>query len=402
MMTIYICIAICLIYQGMSYYVTYRNFRYVVERYKTPRTHYQPKAAIIAPYKGIDTTFEKNVEALFELDYPEYEIYFVVDDKADPSYPHLKQVVQDKTANHIKAYLIVSGKATIRSQKVHNQLEACKRLSADVEVLAFVDSDVCVKKDWLTHMVYPLNKSRYGASTGYRIYIPTDRRMSTYCLSAINTYFSSFLGPHRYNATWGGSMAIRKDVFDQANVIHYWNQACTDDYSLTAAIRKENLKVYYAPGCLVPSYDQMTWPDLFSFATRQFIITRVYMNSLWRAALLGLHLHFLIFWVSLIYGVMQLSTEPKKAIAILVIPVSLYLANVIKAIARQYLVFSLFSSDKKALVIPAILDILFHPLIHLLSLGSLIKSACTRQIRWRGIRYKLISPEKTDIYRLSS
>src|SRR5258705_10986595 len=46
---------------------------------------FTPFTSVIAPCRGLDEGLEENLAALFEQDYPEYEVIFVVDDEADPA-----------------------------------------------------------------------------------------------------------------------------------------------------------------------------------------------------------------------------------------------------------------------------------------------------------------------------
>jgi len=400
----YLLVGLVVLQQGCGFYLAWRNTRHFLKKHHPRNPKQQPKAAIIAPYKGFDTAFEKNFESLFQLDYPDYEIFFVVESEADPVYAKLKERIAEKKKSaktRVGAQLIVAGPAKTRSQKVHNSLTACGQLGDEFEVIAFVDSDVCVSRHWLSSLVQPLRRSKVGASTGYRIYIPTDSRLSTFTLSAINTYLAFFMGPHRYNATWGGTMAITRKVFIQADIAGVWANACTDDYSLTNAVRNQNLRVHFVPACLVPSYDQMSWSQLFGFARRQFIITRVYTKGLWAFTFVGLGLYVLSFWGSLWAAVYLFAAGSELAIPVAAIAVGIYVASIIKGLARQLAMRTIMARDRNKLLGPAMLDIFAQPLHCVLTTATLIASACSRKIIWRGFRYHLHSPEHTEIAPLS-
>ena len=74
----YVLTVVVSIVQLIVLHLATRNFFYVLRKYRLRPTTYTPRTALIAPCKGIDTAFERNVSALFELDYPDYEIIFVL------------------------------------------------------------------------------------------------------------------------------------------------------------------------------------------------------------------------------------------------------------------------------------------------------------------------------------
>jgi len=336
-MTVYeVFIIVVLIGQFVGLRIAYKHFLHVLSRYRLRPKTYTPRTALVAPCKGIDTAFERNVNAMFELDYPDYEIVFVVESSSDPAYDVLSRLIEaQKRKNKSNGRLIVAGVAQNCSQKIHNLLAGWNVLDEEVEVLAFIDSDVCPKRHWLASLVAPLRRNSIGASTGYRLYVPTDSRLSSAVLSAVNAMFASTLGPHRWNAAWGGSMAIRKDVAERIQLRQAWEFASTDDYTLTAAVKQADLRVYYVPACLVASYDHMSWSQLFSFATRQFIITRVCRKPLWRFALVNFFLFVVIFWSSLFYMFHLISVGSAEWALASVLPGVIAVVLALKAMARQ-------------------------------------------------------------------
>ncbi|MCH9021202.1 MAG: glycosyltransferase family 2 protein [Planctomycetes bacterium] len=398
----YVLIVVVLIWQLLSLYLAKRHFFYVLKKYRSRPTTYHPRTALIAPCKGIDTAFERNVSALFELDYPDYEIVFVVESTSDPAYAVLSRLIEaQKNKNKSNSRLIVAGVTQHCSQKIHNLLAGWDVLDDEVEVLAFIDSDVCPKAHWLASLVAPLKRKSVGASTGYRLYVPIDFGLSSTVLSAVNALIASTLGPHRLNAAWGGSMAIRKDIAERIQLRQAWQFAGTDDYTLTAAVKKSGLRIYYVPACLVASYDQMSWPQLFSFATRQFIITRVCMKPLWRLALLNFLWFVAVFWSSLFFMFHLLATGSADLLLAAVLPAVIAVVSALKAAARQWLVMKILPEDRKRLVLPALIDIFCQPLLAVFTLVCLIASATTRKIVWRGVGYTLHSPTRAEIIHLS-
>jgi cellulose synthase/poly-beta-1,6-N-acetylglucosamine synthase-like glycosyltransferase len=167
---------------------TYSNCRYALKKYKRKRPWYRPRTVLIVPCKGLDSAFRENITSFFNLDYENYLLWFVVADESDPAYKELCDL-KDKLEAGSKAQdvqVFVAGYGQSCSQKIHNLLYCYERIGDDVEILAFADSDICVRANWLSHIVYPLRKSKNGVASGYRWYIPKQNNLASLALSAMN------------------------------------------------------------------------------------------------------------------------------------------------------------------------------------------------------------------------
>lgn len=391
--------AIVLLVQAVVLLQAYRNLIYSKRKYRPKDSTYKPKVAIICPCKGIDTTFDRNIDALFEIDYHDYEIFFVVETSDDKAYAQLKKLISrhHATSMGLKTHLLVAGHSTTRVQKVHNLLCAVDSVGTDFEVLAFIDSDACPKSYFLSSMVHPLRRKDVGASTGHRWFIPTDSRLSSMVLSAMNAFFASALGPHNWNSTWGGAMAIRRDIFEQANVRALWQNASTDDYTLTRAIRNIDLNISFVPSCYIASYEQMGWRDMFNFARRQFLITRINMPRLWVLAIIGIGHFVLAFWMGLIVTAWLLATASPHGPLASILPIALLASSALKATARQLMIRKILHEDRNKLLAPALIDILLGPILHTFTLAPLAASGISKTVYWRGVKYTMHAIDHTEI-----
>jgi len=395
----YIFAAVILLVQLILLLEGYRHLVYTWRTYRVKPSQYQPRAALISPCKGIDTTFDRNINSFFDLDYPDYEIFFVVQSAEDPAYERLQEIIAQRQlgAHSVKARLLVAPEATTCSQKLQNLLTACVQVTDDFEVLAFVDSDACLKPHFLSSLVHPLRRRDVGAATGYRWYVPTDSRLSSSTLSALNGMVASLLGPHGWNSTWGGATAIRREIFEKTGVGQAWRHACSDDYALTRMVKKAGLEIIFVPACFVASYEQMSWSELFSFARRQFIITRVMMPRLWWMALLGWG-HFLAaFWGGLAVSLTLWCQGSTGAPYAAIVPGCLVFAAMFRGLARQVMIRKILPEDRDKLLAPALLDIFLGPLVGIVGLLAVVSAAGTRTIEWRGIKYRLIDLQHTQV-----
>ena len=152
----------------------HKNYRYAVKKYKRKRSWYRPRTVLIVPCKGLDSAFQQNITSFFEQDYDNYLLWFVVGDESDPAYVELCQLKNrlSQSSNAQDVQIFVAGQGQTCSQKIHNLLYCYEKISGDIDVLAFADSDICVLSNWLSHLVYPLRKAKNSAASGYRWFVP--------------------------------------------------------------------------------------------------------------------------------------------------------------------------------------------------------------------------------------
>ena len=115
--------AIIILIQLIVLIEAWRHIIYAKRKYRPQTTVYKPRVAIICPCKGLDTTFQRDIESLFHLDYRDYEIFFSVESAADPAYVKLKQIIEkyhsDQGKNHQPplAHIIIADIAKSSSQQ---------------------------------------------------------------------------------------------------------------------------------------------------------------------------------------------------------------------------------------------------------------------------------------------
>jgi cellulose synthase/poly-beta-1,6-N-acetylglucosamine synthase-like glycosyltransferase len=397
---------------------TVNNYRYTLVKYKKKRSWHQLRTVLIVPCKGLDSAFQKNITSLFNQDYENYLLWFVVAEKSDPAYDELCKLKsllsQSSKAHEVKIFL--AGKVgdcekqstdneqpTTKyacSQKIHNLLYCYEKISDDIDALAFADSDICVRTDWLSHLVWHLRQSKTGATTGYRLFVPAMNNPATLALSAVNAKIAQLLGNTRFNQAWGGSMAIRVDVFRETGLDKIWSKTISDDLSLSRAVKKSGKKVEFVPACLVASYESTTWKGLFEFARRQFVITRVSTPLTWWFGLISTLYSILGLWAGsalAIYAAIKSSSIDYQLLILLTIPVSFFAGQLSSAILRQKMISRLLEKDWPKLKLACAADILFFWVWSLLLLFLIISSAFGKTICWRGIHYKLLGPSETII-----
>ena len=176
-------------------------------------------------------------------------------------------------------------------------------------------------------------------------------------------------------------MAMHRSTFERLGILEAWRGSVSDDYAVTRAAERNGAKIVFVPECLVSSYGECTWPELLEFTTRQITITRVYHPGLWRVGFIGQAIFNVAFWGLLI-------TSPWMAFAI-------YLLAAAKSGLRLRAVGSVL--PPAALSRHGWFYILCSPIVALLYLYNMVRSALGKDIVWQQRRYKLVSPNETRV-----
>lgn len=376
-----------LIWQGLQW------LAYVRRRLHGDPGFYAPRVALLCPCKGMEPSLERNLVALTEFDYQNYDVFFVVASASDAACAIAKRVSSQSRA---KAHVIVAGPPQGCAEKVNNLRVAVEQLPAEFEVVVFADSDGRPGKSWLHHLVAPLNDSRIGATTTMRWLIPNHANFASALLAAWNAPVLTMLTENGRNFCWGGGTAIRKSVFDSAGVIEEWRNSASDDFSMTRALERSGRAILFVPECLTPSYVETNFAGLLEFTNRQVLITRVYAEKMWGLAA-ATHLLFcatLLLGIFVTFANLFAGVPAFQLAALTFLPV---LLASIRGAMRLAGVTEALPACRSQIMSQAWIYILLPVLVPFLYVANFAASLVTRKIRWRGVRYELISPQQTRV-----
>ncbi len=382
-----IAVGVYLVWQGL------RWVEYVRRRMQGDPGFNAPRAALLCPCKGLEPGLERNLVALTEFDYRNYEIFFILASASDSAYTTVKRVAEHSKA---PAHVIIADKPEECGEKVHNLRVAIEQLPAEFEVLVFADSDGRPDKFWLRRLVAPLHDKQVGAATTMRWLIPSGHDLATGLLAAWNASIVTMLSEKGKNFCWGGGTAIRRSVFDEIRVLDEWNHSVSDDYSMTRALQRAGRSIVFVPECLTPAYVDVDFHGLLEFTNRQILITKVYSKRNWA---LGAATHFL-YCLTLPLGLAVtltnfFATLPAFHLAILTFVPMLLAA--IRGGLRVSAATSVLPSSRTQIAGQAWMYIVLGIFIPYLFLANFVASLFTRKIKWRGVTYELVSPQQTRI-----
>ena len=362
-----------------------------------PDGNFTPKVALLAPFKGMDPGLPDQLRSLLSQEYPDYEVIFVLESSDDPAAGLLRSAVEHCSGHRPKRIAtVIAGPSTDCGQKVHNLKSALRHVSRDVEIYAFIDSDVLPHSEWLRGLVAPLKDEAVGVSTGYRWFLPVRGGLASGMLTAWNALPLSLLSDPRWIFAWGGSMAIRRMTFDDIDVLGYWSGSISDDYGVTKAVQNAGLKISFVPACLVLSFQDMTWDQLWEFICRQFTITRIYAPGLWRIGLIFSVIYTGAFFVSPLFGAIDWMTAG-SGLPLLVGSLFLWGMTTVIGYLRLSTARLRFPGHVPAHRKTALAQILGGPFLAPINLFSLIIAGFSRRIKWRGITYHIRSANEVSI-----
>jgi ceramide glucosyltransferase len=354
---------------------------------------YTPRVALFCPVKGAEPGLELNISALASFDYPDYEIFFTMASGDDPARKIIERLIA--ASNH-KIHMVIAGRPNDCGEKVNNLRAAILQAADGFDVYVFADSDGRPGRSWLSRLVAPLADSNLGAVTAFRWFFPQTGGFWSALASAWNAPAATYLGEHHRNFCWGGGTAIRRERFEQSNALEFWNGSVSDDLSLTRALRQSGLPILFAPECMVPTIFDCGAAGLLEFTNRQIIITRVYESRLWVLGGLAHALYCGAVLMGVGLFISNLVTDA-PAVQLLLLASAPPMLSMGRGVLRLAAIVEVLPDWKSKLLADGWIWTFLAAVAPFLALWNTLVASFSRQIRWRGIRYQLLSPGQTRI-----
>ena len=239
----------------------------------------QENTALILPCRGVDPEFPAFLQALAGQSLPKYKLFFVVSAPDDEAVP----LIRDFQAKHAGlAELVAFPPPPGYAGKIANMLGGVEAATAgDYAYLVFLDSDTVPDPEFAAHLIAPLARGEAMLTTGARILVPQQGTLAQWVASL--WLLSSLPGVARpqWGSAWGGAMAMRATDAKRLDVARIWQDAFSDDHTLSRAVRADGGRIAFVSHCLVPIPIHYRWPDMVDFLVRQLVTIRVHDFRLW-------------------------------------------------------------------------------------------------------------------------
>ncbi|MEZ6096412.1 MAG: glycosyltransferase family 2 protein [Pirellulaceae bacterium] len=383
-----------LLIAGQAVYVAlYLNHRRRLAPY--PKS-YHPKAAVILCLRGKDPTLSHCLNAILKLDYPDFELHTVFDSPDDPALPVVQELqTSSKLPIHVHFVENVSGTCGMKCEALRT---AITQLPADVEAIALVDADSIVAPDWLSEIIAPLQDQSVGVVTGDRWFEP-DSNMASIARAVWNA--AAIVQMNLYHIAWGGSLAFRRDLVKQLNLLEVWKTTFCEDTVLVDLLKNNGLSVVRPRNVVVYNRETIAWKNLHFWIARQLLTVRLH-NAKWPFVFGHGLLVGLTFLTSLVLMGIDLALENwLQAVGLFSIIALCELTNylLIVLIARENI--NILSS-RTAIRSPSSIAkfwmrwLIAVPATQITHFLSTLRATTMKYVVWRGIEYE-VTPKKVRL-----
>jgi len=345
------------------------------------------RVLVIVPCCGAEPGLEENLRTVLAQDYPDYAVRFVVESSRDPACGVIWRLIRQHP--QVDAEVVVAGRATTQGQKVHNLLSATAQLPPDIEYLAFADSDARLRPQWLRALVGGIDGADVVAATGYRWFVPARNSLANFLVYSLNSCVAVFLGKNSPTVVWGGSWAIRRRHFEWLGLRRAWQGMLDEDLVAGGVFRRAGLRVAFEPACMVATPVDHGFKAMLAFARRQYFLTRFYSRLAWHVIALSTVLANAVFWSNVAAASIGFWQRAGWAWLPASLAAALYGIGAATGYLRSDLAGLYFPELRHRLRGARWFEVLAGPLIILANLVVVGASAIGREIRWRGIAYRL-------------
>ena len=241
-----------------------------------------PKAVVILCLRGPDPFLRTCVQALLSQDYPRYDVRVVVDARSDPAWTQVEEALATYPATNLSIEPLTQRRDTC-SLKCSSLVQAIASLDNSYEVVALLDADTIPHPTWLRELVTPLADPGVGASTGNRWYMPVAVSWANLLRYVWNA--AAIVQMYWYGIPWGGTLALKRQVFRQSQLLERWGHAMCEDTMLYRELRKQGLRVAFVPSLMMVNRETCPMGGFLRWLTRQLLMARLYHPG-WPAVVL--------------------------------------------------------------------------------------------------------------------
>jgi hypothetical protein len=154
-------------------------------------------------------------------------------------------------------------------------------LDPSFEVVVILDADANPPRDWLRRLVEPLSDPRFPVATGLRWYIPDQVNAGSLVRYLWNA--AAIVVQNLHRIPWAGSLALRRDIFTESNLLEQWKHSLSTDGVIMPAVWqiKGNIAV---PSLFLVNRETCGLRAFHRWVKRQLFVNKLYTPT-WGAIL---------------------------------------------------------------------------------------------------------------------
>ncbi|MBP90344.1 MAG: hypothetical protein CMJ64_27170 [Planctomycetaceae bacterium] len=353
-----------------------------------------PQAVVILCLRGRDPFLAECLERLTAQDYPHYNVRVVIDHPTDPAHDLVKQWIETHPGTGITVDFLneCSSDAYLKTSAVR---QCIRGLDPSVGVAVLADADSLVYREWLRDIIAPMTRTDVGVVTGNRWYDPTQRSWGSVIRYVYNAW--TVIPMLLMRATWGGSLAIRRDVFDQPFFLDRMLRTACEDDAIQDAACNVDLRIEVQPEVMLLNREECTLRSCFRFVRRQLLWTRLYHPN-WTQIVVGVIAVYLVLVAATILT--AVAAFKGEMLAAWLVGGALLAELTVAQVIVEWLHATITrrTADKRDEPFPQItwtarLRLLFAlPLTLLFLVVAVVSAAFSRRAEWRGVTYEVVPP----------
>ncbi len=237
-----------------------------------------------------------------------------------------------------------------------------------------------------------LDQPHVGATTGYRCLEPTRCTFANLLVYSINNFIVALYGAGGRHPIWGGSWAIRRNLFESVGLGAAWFGTLSEDFVATRVLHKAGLRVEFEPACMVASPLNSSLPQTMEFMRRQYMMGRLYTRFWFSVALFTSTVATLGFWGNFLALVHGWATQAAWTWFPGCVCLALYGLTSLRNGLRNSLVRRMLPETTPVSKAAARFDTWLGPITGLINWIGLSSAMLGHGVTWRGIHYEM-SPE---------
>jgi cellulose synthase/poly-beta-1,6-N-acetylglucosamine synthase-like glycosyltransferase len=352
-----------------------------------------PRTTVILCLRGADPFLSNCLQGLVSQNYPNYQVRIVVDSQEDPALDVVAKALDNLDRKHVKISSL-NFKYQTCSLKCSALIQAVSSLDDDCEVVALIDSDTVPHPTWLRELVVPLTDRKIGLTAGNRWYVPIKNQWGSLVRYLWN--ISAVLQMHFYAIPWGGSLAFRKERFQQLRLLERWQHTLSEDVILHSAMRELGLEIKFVPSLMMINREGCKLSDFIRWISRQLLMVKLYHSSWWEIVGYGVFSSLILVLLSILL-LFSAATFQWHVLAWAVSGLAIYAIGLVSCICfldrEVRLLLAVRSEQIPILSLSTIAKIfLALPVAQFAFATSIILAMKIKTVEWRGIFYKIISP----------
>ena len=254
-----------------------------------------PPACIVLCLRGSDPFLDRCLDGLIHQDYPDYELLVVVDSETDEALPHVRRAEKEFGPDRVQVVVRHVNLSTC-TRKCSSLRSAYERVHDRIQVVATCDGDTVTHPTWLRELVAPMRDPEVLATTGNRWYAPPDHDWAGF----IRYYWNAMAFPAMvaYHIPWGGSLALRSEVFRDPVYLDYLAHAFSEDTQLAHYLATRKTHAVSVIPLVMLNEERTTFHSLWGFLQRQMLAARLH-HRCWPLVLGNALAIFVVAWVLL-------------------------------------------------------------------------------------------------------